>query len=375
MTNLGQTLLDRGQAEEALTHCQEAVRLDPNSAVMHHNLANAFRGLDRLVDARAEYLEALRLNPYLAVAIAHLGLVLQNEGQLDDALVWIKKAVELEPKNADCHEWLAELFDELDEPEESIACWHQVLALRPDRPGAHVSLGSELQRAGRRSDARDHYLKALEIQPSFGPAHMHLGGLHEELGAMDEAEAAFRTALKLQPEFAPPHARLATLLRHKLPDDDLAALEARLADDKLAQGPRGRLLFGLAHVLDGRGEHARAAECLQRANSITLELARGRNVYHPEEHERFVDGLIHAFDRDLLARLAGAGPDTRRPVFVFGLPRSGTTLIEQVLASHSQFHGAGELRIARRTFDAIPALLDRSGPPRKASLISIGLTC
>ena len=113
-----------------------------------------------------------------------------------------------------------------------------MLALRPDRPGPHVSLGTALQRAGRRSEAREHYLKALEIQPNFGPAHMHLGSLHEELGAMDEAEAAFRTALKLQPEFTPPHARLATLLRHKLPDDDLAALEARLADDKLADGPR-----------------------------------------------------------------------------------------------------------------------------------------
>ena len=75
--------------------------------------------------------------------------------------------------------------------------------------------------------------------------------------------------------------------------------------------------------------------------------------------------MIDAFDRDFLTRLAGAGPDTRRPVFVFGLPRSGTTLIEQVLASHSQIHGAGELRIARRTFDAVPALLGRTGPPRE----------
>ena len=364
-TNLGQALLDRGQAEEALPHCQEAVRLDPNSAVMHHNLAQRAAGAGPAGRRPGRVPGSLRLNPNLAVAMPTSGSCSQREGQLADALVWLKKAVELEPNNATCHwEWLAELYDELDEPDESIPCWEQVLALRPERPGPHVSLGSALQDAGRRAEAREHYLEALEIQPDSGPAHLNLGGLHEELGEMAEAEAAFRTALKLQPEFAPPHARLATLLRHKLPDDDLAALEARLADDKLGQGPRARLLFGLAHVLDGRGEYARAADCLQQANALTLELARGRNVYHPDEHERFVDGLIHAFDRDFLARLAGAGPDTRRPVFVFGLPRSGTTLIEQVLASHSQIHGAGELRIARRTFDAIPAVLGRSGPPR-----------
>ena len=85
-----------------------------------------------------------------------------------------------------------------------------------------------------------------------------------------------------------------------------------------------------------------------------------RRDYSPVEHERFVDGLLQGFDRDLFARLAGAGSPSRRPVFVFGLPRSGTTLIEQILASHSQIHGAGELRLARQSFEAIPGLLGRT---------------
>jgi hypothetical protein len=163
-----------------------------------------------------------------------------------------------------------------------------------------------------------------------------------------------------------PHARLATLLRHKLPDADLAALETRLADAALDQGPRARLLFGLAHALDGRGEYARAALCLRETNAITSELARGRKDYDPVRHARFVDGVLGAFDVQLFTRLreSGAGLDTRRPVFVFGLPRSGTTLTEQVLASHSRIHGAGELRLVRRTFEAIPGVLGRAGRPR-----------
>ena len=190
-----------------------------------------------------------------------------------------------------------------------------------------------------------------------------MGGLAEEQGRMEDAEAAFRTALQLQPLFPVPHARLATLLRGKLPDEDLAALEQRLTDANLPQAPRARLLFGLAHVLDHRGEHARAAECLREANAISKELAKGNREYVPAEHERFIGGLIRLFDSEFFARNAGSGHDSRRPVFVFGLPRSGTTLVEQVLSSHSGIHGSGELRLARQTFEAIPPTLDRPGPP------------
>jgi tetratricopeptide (TPR) repeat protein len=363
-TNLGQALLTCGQPEEALPHSQEAVRLDPGSALLHLNLGNVLRALERLADARAAYRDALRLDPDLAVANAHLGLVLQREGQPAGALVWLKKAVALEPGNGSYWAWLAELHDEMEAPEESIPCWEKASALGPARPELHLSLGAALQEVGRRAEARDHYLAALEIQPDSGVAHLNLGWLHEELGALPEAEAAFRTALQLQPAFALPHARLATLLRHELPDVDLAALEERLADGTLGQGPRARLLFGLAHALDGRGEYPRAAACLQEANALALELARGHKDYEPADHARFVDSVLGAFDTGFLARLAGAGLDTRRPVFVFGLPRSGTTLIEQVLASHSRVHGAGELRLARQSFDAIPGLLGRSGRPR-----------
>ena len=97
---------------------------------------------------------------------------------------------------------------------------------------------------------------------------------------------------------------------------------------------------------------------------MTLEHARRqKRDYSPADHERFVDTLVKAFGPDFFARTADGGLDTCRPVFLFGLPRSGTTLIEQVLASHSQIHGAGELRIARQTFEAIPTVLGRKETP------------
>jgi tetratricopeptide (TPR) repeat protein len=359
--NLGQLLLDRGQAADALPHSREGVRLQPDHAALHYNLGNVLRALERRGEARAAYLEAIRLDPNLAAAHAHLGLTLVRDGRPEDARTWLRQAVDLEPANAAYWQHLAELHGEREEFAEAARCWQRVLTLGGEAVTPHLALGWALQEEGRLTEAGQHYRAAARLQPDSAAAHLNLGGLQEELGQLIEAEAAFRAALRAQPAFAQAHARLATLLRGKLPDADRSGLEARLTDPQLPAGPRARLLFALAHVLDAGGDHARAADCLRQANGLALHLARGRRDYAPAEHERFVDGLLRGFGPDLFGRLAGAGSDTARPVFIFGLPRSGTTLVEQVLASHPRIHGAGELRLARQTFEALPAVLDRPG--------------
>src|SRR6185312_4697619 len=167
----------------------------------------------------------------------------------------------------------------------------------------------------------------------------------------------------------------------KTSDEDLAAIEERIADENIGKGPRARMLFALAHVLDARRDFARAAECLRQANALTLEVNHKRRDYAPDEHREFVDMLLHQFSPEFFERLRGAGSDSLRPVFVFGLPRSGTTLTEQVLASHPAVHGAGELRLVRRAFESLPEAVGFSGPPRDAlprltreSIVSVATT-
>jgi tetratricopeptide (TPR) repeat protein len=363
-TNLGQMLLDRGRAEEALPHCQEAVRLQPDVAAFHHNLGNALRDLQRYVEAKAAYLEAIRLDPNLAKAHAHLGLALLREGQLDDALPWMKRAIELEPTDANFHDLLGELYMEREQFDEAVASYQRALEVATEeRFLTHLSLGWALQEDGRIGAAWDEFCVAQRLQPAAPVVHNYLGGVHEEKGNLAEAEAAYRKALELQPAFSLPLARLATLLRAKTPAADVAAIEKWLADPATVKEPRGRLLFALAHILDARGEYSRAAELLQEANAITRETRTGQREYSPVEHERFIDNVIETFDAGFFTRTAGMGLATRLPVFVFGLPRSGTTLVEQILASHSRVHGAGELRIVRKTYVAVAGAMGRDAPP------------
>jgi tetratricopeptide (TPR) repeat protein len=363
-TNLGQMLLECGRAQEALAHCETAVQLQPDVAALHHNLGNAYRDLNRLVEAKAAYLEAVRLAPDLAKAHAHLGQTLLREHDYAGALHWLKRAPELDPQDPDLHEMLADSYLECEEFAEAIACYERALSLaKADRAGLRLSLGWALQEQERLAEADEQFQIARRLEPNSALVQNFVGGLHEELGNVGAAEAAYRAAIEMQPKFALPYARLGTLLRDKLPETDISAIEEWLSDSALGPEPRGRLLFARAHVFDARGEYDRAASSLREANKLTLENRKGRRKYVPSEHERLVTGLIDAFNPAFFARTAGGGLETRLPVFIFGLPRSGTTLIEQILACHSCVFAGGELRLGHQSFESIPGHLAKNGRP------------
>ena len=168
------------------------------------------------------------------------------------------------------------------------------------------------------------------------------------MGDLQGAEHAFRAALQHDSRFAFAHHKLAKLLGGRLPEKDLAAQRRLLEETALADVQRLFLHFGLAHVLDARGEYAQAAEHLDRANALQLSEWRRRGLeYDPKEHEFLVTRMIALCTPDFFARVRGFGLESELPVFVVGLPRSGTTLIEQVLAGHSQVFAAGEIKLAR----------------------------
>ncbi len=177
-----------------------------------------------------------------------------------------------------------------------------------------------------------------------------------ELGRIDEAIASFKNALRFNPKQAESLRQLAGLLRGKLPDAYCTLLEQRLAATDLDDADRIKLQYGLAEVCDAKGEYDRAVALLREANALALRLRRQKgHAYNPHEAARFVANLMEAFTPAFFERMRGFGLETERPVFIVGLPRSGTTLTEQILAAHSQIHGAGELTLARRDFLALGA--------------------
>jgi tetratricopeptide (TPR) repeat protein len=353
-SNLGQLLLERHQPHEALTHLEAAVRLRPDLAEVHNNLGNALRELGRTAAARQAYAQALHLNPGLAMTCNNMGQALQEENALEDARLWYEKALQFEPDSARFHCNLAGLLAEQEKYDEATARYRLALGLDPTYAGAHCGLGGVRHEQGHLEEAQAHYREALHCKAELPAAHAALGRVREELGDFALAENCLRTALRHDPRQVGAHAQLATLLRDKLPEEDLAALRNLLADPDLPAARRSALQFGLAQVLDARGDYAEAAELLRQANALALGVARQRCLgYDPALHARFVSAMMATCTPAFFELVRGFGLPSDRPIFIIGLPRSGTTLTEQILASHSQVFGAGELRLARADFETL----------------------
>jgi tetratricopeptide (TPR) repeat protein len=357
-TNLGRLLVEIGRVEEGLVHCREAVRLEPGSASAHEELGKALRAAGNTAEADASRAVAKRLATELALRHAARGQALLREGYRADAFVCFRQAVELAPDDADMWQHLANAHVADEDYAAAILCCERSVALDPKRATMHSNLGTLLDDAGQRAEAAECFRRALEIEPGHVEALVNQGGLYEELGEMAQAEACYRRARSADPLACVPLARLATMLRDRFPEESLHSMNEMLQSPRLSTASRSALLFGLAHVLDARAAYDEAADCLVRANALAVELRRDKGqLYDPEEQARYIDRVTEHYTQELFVRLEGAGDDTRQPVFVFGLPRSGTTLVEQMLASHSRVHGAGELRLAREVCEGVPALV------------------
>ena len=305
-----------------------------------------------------------RLDPRLAAAHANQGLLLLQQSRVEEALRLLVRAVGLDPDRPVYWQHLAEVYGGLEQYHAAIQCWKRVLALTSeDRASLHLALGQALEEANRLDEAEEHYRIAATLEPDSSAPWVHLGVLDQARGEFARAEASYRAAIQLEPAYDPAHARLAMLLGGALPAADLEALTERLSEQGTDTERRVGLLFAMAQVLDARGEYPRAARYFREANALNLTLARGHRRFRPAEQERSVDDLIRAFTPEFFARIAGAGLDTRQPVFIVGLPRSGTTLLEQVLARHPRVHGAGELLLGRRVYESLPQVIGSSAPP------------
>jgi tetratricopeptide (TPR) repeat protein len=352
--NLGAALKDQGRLDEAVACYHRALELKPDYAKAHSNLGNTLRDQGKTQLAIACYRRALELEPDFVDAYVNLGAALSAQGRHAEAVAYYRRALELKPDYVEAHNNLGIALNELGKPNEAVACHRRAVELRPDFPEAHNNLGIALKEQGKLDEALACHCRALELRPDFAEAHASLGSALEEIGDLAGAEDAFRTALRHDRRFAVAHYKLAELLGGKLSQQDLAAQRSLLDEMELTDAQRASLHFGLAHALDAQGEYAQAAAHIERGNSLQRsEWKKRGEEYDPKSHELFVTRTISACTPDFFQRVRGFGLDSRLPVFVVGLPRSGTTLVEQILASHSQVFGAGETKLVSDSMTAL----------------------
>ena len=218
--------------------------------------------------------------------------------------------------------------------------YERAIALRPGLCQAHSNLGNIFGLQRRFDEAVAQYLQALALNPNDASTHHELGKVLKDQGHLERALASFDRALALVPHYAEAHYNRSALKTFAAGDPDLAVLESLAAGEgSLPADKMCCIHFALGKALDDVGQYDRAFQHWLKANA----LKRQEITYDESIGRRLHQNIARAFTTDLLERFAGAGDPSPVPIFVLGMPRSGSTLVEQILASHPQVHGAGEL--------------------------------
>jgi tetratricopeptide (TPR) repeat protein len=372
--NYGNALGRLGRLEEAQTSYTQALAIRPEFAEAHNNLADLQLELGRLDEAAHSCRRALGIRSDFAEAHQNLGKALAGLGRIEEAVVSCRRALEIRPDFAEAHNTLGNAWLKLARLDDAIASFERALVIRPDFAEAHVNLANALRSIGRLDDAVAGYRRALRIRPDFVAAHTELGTALRLQRRTVESESSCRDALALDPGSAATLAVLAELradagrfaeaeeLLHRVISIDSDAAEAwaglsrlrrmtaadadwlagaeRLAGLGLPLHRELLLRYAMGKYFDDLKDFETAFRNYQRANELAKRAAPG---YDRNQMTRTVDLIIRSHGQSWINHARSAANQSTRPVFIVGMLRSGTSLAEQILASHPAVFGAGEL--------------------------------
>ena len=349
LNNLGSIWRERKNNENALAWYRKATTANPNYLEPLSNLGALLLEEDRIPEATEALQKALQLNPDFAEAICNMGGVHLALEQHEAALAKFRRALELRPEYLEAQMGLAKALqasDSLDEAEQAAL---RALRIDGNNPKTHVLMGGIHTEASRPEQAEAEFDRALALDPNNDEALLGLGHLCVENGDLERAEALFRRALALKPDNVPARIQLIQAAKVKPGDDNFAALlELQQGEDPLSDNRKLPLHFALGKCYDDTMDYDKAFP-----NYLAgCRIKRARLDYKPDASAQQFAELTAIFSKDNIDKLRGGGNPSDLPIFVLGMPRSGTTLTEQIIASHAEVHGAGELpdllRVAHR---------------------------
>jgi tetratricopeptide (TPR) repeat protein len=369
--DLGYLLVKAKRPADALPFLERATRLDPKLENAWFALGKALAVLGRGTDADAAFERCFALSPakrLMALAAEH-----QKEGRLEEAEKLCRRILRQDPKNVDALRLLALIAGQsghVDEAEsllqraiklapdfvtaildlgrlakdqdhfgEAIECFDRAIAIDPSDPQPHYLRASTLAPAARTDEAIEAYRQCLALRPGHVGALLGLGHLLKAVGQYQEAVASYSECIRQRPDMGETYWSLANLKTYRFDDVTVAEMEQRIGGPGLTVSSEVNFLFALGKAYEDRGDFDRAWQYYRRGNSRQ----RAEVSYDPVQTETMNDRIVATFSAEFLQSGEARGNDDPSPIFIVGLPRSGSTLLEQILASHSQVEGTSEL--------------------------------
>lgn len=319
---------------------QAILRDHPQDSAAHYRLGLVAHQLGHADQASKLIARAVALAPQDGVAWNSLGQLHASAQAWSEAAQCFERAVALRTTDTDALNNLANVRRRQGRSDEALALYRRVVALRPSAAHAHYNLGRLLHDRRAYGEAVTALERAAALDPGNHRAHYQLGVSLEEHGRFAHAAESYLAALRLRPDHAPALANLLALRIDGVDPAIVAAAEHAARSDTATNEERSRLLTALGKYFDRAGEVDRAFGLFRAANDVQRQ---AQEPPSPATVQARTAATIHQFGRDHFARVQGEGHPSNVPIFIVGLPRSGTTLVEQILASHPNVFGGGEL--------------------------------
>jgi tetratricopeptide (TPR) repeat protein len=311
LNNLGNVFQLQGEIEKAISWCNKAIMQDPTYADAHNNLANAFRELGRFDEAVTSYRQALELDPDLTEAHTNLGILLTEQDKLDSAVTSLEKAIEIDPEHTD----------------------------------AYNALGNVLCSLGRTEKAVSAYRKTIQIDPKHTEAYLGLGNALQALGQWDEAIKSYLQVIELEPDHAGAYYYLSQVRNFCQDDEIVSAMEKLYQNPKISADRQMQLSFALGKAQADVADYDQAFSYIDHGNQLNWSSIQ----YDVGTETRYFEQLKSAFTLDTFSQVEIIESNEITPVFILGLPRSGKTLAEAMLAEHPLVYPAGERNFLENT--------------------------
>ena len=363
--NYGNALRAVGRLPEAVAAYRRALALKPDYGMAHNNLAAALNDQEEFAAGLASAERAAALIPEFFGVYVNRAAALMGLERFGEAEAPLRCALELDPTCAQTHCDLGWVLARLGRHDEAIARLNRAAALDPDDATPLFALGATLNSKKDLAGSEAALRRAVALAPKYAAAWHELGSVLRSLGRFEEAVACFRRALELDPDQPEVYRSLAVTGWEGVEESQLRRLEEIAESSEIAVTDRISAGFALGTLLDTAGHYDEAFARFAEANARhRRRRAEAGEVFDIGALRREVDELIERATPEFFSAVASWNHPSQLPVFIVGMPRSGTSLVEQIAASHSQVYGAGELSELGRIRDSLSAC-SRGRPPDK----------
>jgi len=351
-TNMGPLMMHLNQLEQAVEHCKKAIKIKPEELTAHKNLADCYVQMGKLDDAMECYANAHDIDSEsadLCVAIANVWLEITDQ---NEASIWYKKALSIDEDNISAQCGLANIVRDSGQLSQAFELLQPLLVKNPENIEVLISIADTLWEDGDAETALVHLRTIQKIQPQRISIHARIGHILSSAGDVDKALEEYHIALVQSPKCIPALTGLATTQKGKLDISIVKTMEKLLENKKLHAGAIASLHSGLAFYYDNKKEYTIAAVHMKKANTLQWRHKSKRGwQYEMEKHKKHITRLVDTYTPEYFEKVRPLGHLDETPVFIIGMPRSGTTLTEQILARHPEVLAIGERNYAGQSFN------------------------